>query len=102
MKPEVKISTKDKIEMGLFENKLPYPLIAGSKQSKQEITEARQAYRSEDVRIHNEFRKSLEEEFGMVGHPKANKLFEIAWREGHSEGYQSIVYWYEELYELVK
>ena len=43
----------------------------------------------------------LESEYGLVGHPKADKLYELAWGYGHSSGYTEVEYYYSELVELL-
>lgn len=49
-----------------------------------------------------EFKGELESEHGLVGHPKADNLFDIAWAYGHSAGYSEVRVHYETLSELLK
>ena len=62
--------------------------------------EAQRRYREEQAR-HEAFRQSLEHEYGLVGHPKAQKLWNLAWDRGHSQGYDFVKAVYDELSELV-
>ena len=70
----------------------------------------------EEVRVYNEQRAlykannggvvgylqgDLEEEYGLVGHPKASKLFEIAYDMGHSGGMEDVANYYCQLSELL-
>ncbi len=44
-------------------------------------------------------------DLGITDHPKADKLMDIAWSEGHSAGYYGyydVYYFAEELVELIK
>jgi hypothetical protein len=44
----------------------------------------------------------LEERYNLKGHPKASKLYEIAWDEGHAYGCYEVVHYYVELAELLE
>jgi hypothetical protein len=44
----------------------------------------------------------MEDEFGMAGHPKADKLYELAYTRGGSDGWEAILAEYETLADLVK
>jgi len=46
-------------------------------------------------------REELEEEYGIVGHPKASRLWEIAWDLGHAYGYDEVEAHYRELVDLL-
>lgn len=63
---------------------------------------ARAAYNSEENRLHAQFRADLEVEYEVVGHPKADKLFAMAWEEGHSSGFAEVALRYDELVGLIK
>jgi hypothetical protein len=62
---------------------------------------ARDAYYAEQNRLEKQFREDLEEQYGMKGHPKADKLFSKAWQMGHSNGYGEVANYYDDLHELV-
>ena len=64
--------------------------------------EHRKKHREEDGRLNALFRANLEEQYGLVGHPKADKLWSLAWEQGHAEGYLSVAYAYGDLTELVR
>jgi len=58
-------------------------------------------YGNENARLGDEFIKDLEEEFGVTGHPKAGKLYSIAYSHGHSSGYSEVYNYYSEFVELI-
>lgn len=47
-------------------------------------------------------KQKLEEKYGVVGHPKADRLYELAWEHGHSSGYSEVEIYYDDFVELVK
>lgn len=47
------------------------------------------------------FRTALETEQGTTGHPKAQKLWDLAWEHGHVGGWMEVRFWYTEMLELV-
>ena len=63
---------------------------------------AKLAYGEDEGRLHKLFCDDLEAEHGMAGHPKADKLMNMAYDKGHSGGMGDVVTEYEELLELVK
>lgn len=121
------MSVRDDIAAGLYETKLPYPAkpknpsILSAKAgalSDEELAsvpktkgdhekamadyrEARAAYDKDEARLLAQFQADLEAEFGVVGHPKADKLYALAWERGHASGLAEVVTHYEELVDLV-
>lgn len=117
--------TRENLKNGLYENKLKYPsaaskprlvqfsndakgareyadALAAYEASGYDLKAARIAYQNEDYRLRGILRLDLEDEFDVDGdHPKAAKLFELAWSEGHSEGFGGVINWYEKLVDLV-
>lgn len=73
-----------------------------AEERKRLIREQRDKHRAEEARLVALFKADLEAEHGIVGNPKADRLFEIAWEHGHSSGYGEVLLHYEELVELVK
>jgi hypothetical protein len=57
-------------------------------------------YNEERVRLQEEFRRDLIEEYGMTGHPKADKLFNKSWDMGCSLGYEAVQEFFEDIVEL--
>lgn len=51
---------------------------------------------------YRELKLKLETKYKMIKHPKADRLFEIAWHIGHSNGLSEVRLYYEDLLELVK
>lgn len=59
-------------------------------------------YQEEDQRIMEQFWKDAFEDVGIpFDHPKASKISEIAWNQGHSSGFYEVYHWLEELSELI-
>lgn len=52
--------------------------------------------------IHIMFKNDVFEYFDVVDNPKAELCFDIAWSEGHSNGLENVVDWFDELVELIK
>ena len=83
------MSVFENIRNGLYDNKTTYS------------EETRKEHRAETARLEAIFKADLEEEFGLTGHPKADKLYGIAWSYGHSAGYIDVAHYYDELSELL-
>ena len=62
----------------------------------------REARRADEARLMDEFRRDLENENGMVGHPKAGLLWDKAKSYSDGDGLTGIMLRYEDLVELVK
>lgn len=59
--------------------------------------------RMADERVHKaEHRAKLEKTYGVVGHPKAERLYELAYEEGHAAGDHEIEYYYSVMVELIQ
>jgi hypothetical protein len=43
----------------------------------------------------------LEQDFGTEGNPKADKLFELAWKYKHSYGLEGVVDYYTDMLPLI-
>ncbi len=112
------MSVRDDIAAGKYENHVPYspppmPEIDETKTTiarAREIREAYQASKLDQHRLHQEeggrlttlLKADLEAENGVVGHPKANLLWSLAWEHGHSSGYSDVVNYYDNFVELLK
>ena len=88
------MSVEQKIKDGAYAPQIPYPTGKANR-------EARLAYISVQQRLVQEFRADLEAEFGLADHPKAALLFDMAWDNGHSSGFQDVYYHYDRLSALV-
>ena len=111
------ITVIDAIKAGRYENKVPYSLVREpvdedkvtvrqarehKEMQLQRERDQRRLNREEEGRLYALFRSDLESEHGVGGHPKAQKLFEMAWADGHSSGYEEVACCYADLAELVK
>jgi hypothetical protein len=54
---------------------------------------------AEEVATH---RATLEVKHGLVGHPKAARLYELAYEIGHSAGYHEVEIYYDDMADLLK
>ena len=52
--------------------------------------------------LYKEFHEDLKREFGTENNPKEERLYEIAYSNGHSSGFYSVYNWYSELVELIE
>lgn len=119
------MTVRENLANGVYENKLLYPSAASKPRLVQfgtdakaareyadalaayeatgyDLKAARIAYQNEDYRLRDVLRLDLETEHGINAmNPKAAKLFELAWQEGHSEGLGGVINWYEKLVDLV-
>jgi len=66
-----------------------------------EYAELRSAYYNEAGRIETKFQLDLEEEYAVVGHVMADKLYGKAYERGHSGGYAEIASAYADMVELI-
>lgn len=64
--------------------------------------EARDAYYRQMGELTEQFRRDVEAENDMIGHPKASLLWSKAWEMGHSAGLGEVLTYYEDLVELVQ
>jgi hypothetical protein len=83
------------MDIGKYKNTKTYA-------SRREDREMWEAHQAEERRMYEQFRADLLDELDITGHPKAELLFEMAWRAGHADGYASVVYHAEELVELLR
>jgi hypothetical protein len=59
-------------------------------------------YQEENLRLQEEFRRDLIEEYKMTGHQRANKIFDKAWDMGISSGLQEVEFYFQDLIGLFK
>lgn len=61
----------------------------------------RNKYHDNGSRLRDQFKEDLADELGLTGHPKFDKLFEIAWCDRGDEGYQAVYETASDLAELL-
>ena len=76
--------------------------IASYEAALQARTEAVKQRRRAAHDLMDQFQKDLEECEGLVGHPKAPKLFSIAWDRCHSGGFSDVAGCYSEMADLLR
>lgn len=59
------------------------------------------AYGAETSRLYDMFKADLFEDLGIADNPKREKLFSIAWEDGHSSGYNTVYNIASDLVELI-
>jgi hypothetical protein len=89
---------EERIAAGEFEHKCPYPpqLLKDTTEWKAQVKE----YSEEAAKLVINFRAALERVYPVSGE-KADMLWNKAWEQGHANGWSEILWWYDDLYELV-
>lgn len=64
--------------------------------------ETRDAYHADQRRLEAQFKADLFEEYGVTGHPKADKAYAIAWEHGHASGFSEIEAFFSEIVCLIQ
>lgn len=57
---------------------------------------------NEELQRRTECRNRCEAKHGMVGHPKADELWNLAYEHGHSAGFSEVEIYYSDFVRLVK
>lgn len=70
--------------------------------AEQEFRTKRTEYNMQVGLIEQQFKTALLKELGLTGHPKAEKLYAMAWEKGHSSGFGEVELIAGELAELLK
>jgi hypothetical protein len=83
-----------------YKNLLPWGTF-NSNVSDEERRNMKEAYRLEDDRLFEIFKKDAIKEVGLENHPAAEKAFQLAWERGHSCGYAEVFIYLEELADLL-
>lgn len=111
------MNVRDNIDAGKYENKVPFSIdripVDEETMTVKQAREHEEAERGRDKAqrrlwsdaqraMTEQFRADLEQEHGLSGHPKADRLWSLAWEHGHSNGFSEVVLHYEEFAELVK
>ena len=68
----------------------------------EEFRKHTEAFRAAERDAMSRFKADVLAENGITDHPKADKLYEMAWERGHSSGIQEVAMYAEELSELLK
>lgn len=66
-----------------------------------EYNDKREAYREEEKKLYEQFKKDLFEEYGVTNNPKVEKAYELAYSYGHSNGYNDIECYFSEFVDLI-
>lgn len=66
-----------------------------------EFDAKRKAYRDEDKRLYEQFKKDLFEEYGVTNNPKVEQAYSLAYAYGHSCGLNFIQAYFSELVDLI-
>lgn len=79
-------------------NHLPYP----TNRKDPDYPKLKEEWNKEMSRTMTLFRSDILDDLGLTDHSKANKLFEMAWDRGHSDGLRAVYEWAERLSRLLK
>lgn len=71
--------------------------------ARKDVADANRKFNLEaELGTRNALRKVLAETYGVTGHPKEERLWELAWSKGHSSGYSEVASEYDELVTLIQ
>lgn len=87
----------ERIAAGAYESTVPY--VRGSSD---EARSARLARMADESELRARFRADALRELGLEGHPKGDRLFDIAWSQGHAAGLHEVLGHMEELADLLR
>jgi len=59
-------------------------------------------YRKKEAEKYAQFKKDAIKEAGLTGHPKADKAFELAYKDAHSEGLVAVWNRFDDLADLLR
>lgn len=68
----------------------------------EEYRSAKQAYKEDEARLIEQFKEDLYKDLGISDHPKRHKLFQKAWENDHSYGFEAVYNEALDLVELIK
>lgn len=80
---EPTLTFSEKISSGYYHSKLPWAPV-------QKDPQVAKAYHADCARLSDEFRDDLLADLGLTNHPKADKLYSLAYAYGHSSGYRDV------------
>lgn len=116
----------EKVRQGHYDNKLPYPSFAKrttlpvavdetpelkaareaydveTERLKAQVRGERDVFNAETNRLYALFKSDLEAEYSVERNPKKDKLFEIAWSDGHANGYSEVANCYGKMVDLIR
>jgi len=95
------MNVRDKINAGEYETKLPYPKWTGKKSDDAERVKQK-AYRDDQHKLRDTFKRDALEELEIARHPKAGRCWELAWEHGHSSGLLEVFNHLLDFSELMK
>jgi hypothetical protein len=59
-------------------------------------------YNEERLKLEEEFKQDLFEEFGVTDNPKREKAYAYAWEHGHANGFSEVYNVFDGIVELIK
>lgn len=85
-----------------YKNKLPYPDLKECGGDMLKRDQARAAFRRREGELYEEFRREALEALKMDTHPKADKLYRLAWEDGHAYGFSEVWTYLSKYSELLR
>lgn len=96
-------SFEEKLHEDFYKNELPYPSLKDCEGDMLKRDQARSAFRERERIIYSTFKSDAFQALGIKeSHPKAQKLWDLAWDHGHASGYHDVWTWLNELAELIR
>jgi hypothetical protein len=103
-------SFEDKLRDNDYTSKLPWPHVVKHATRPNRVVlirgdlarAQRQACNEDQARLEAEFKADMFAHYGVTGHPKAQRAYEIAWSHGHSAGFAEVDIYFSELAELLQ
>lgn len=93
------MDVRQKMNTGGYDHKLPYPRVPAGMTRRQAVqdfnyTETKKAWNKEERQIIQQFRADLEEEFKTQNWDRKQQAWDLAWQEGHSNGFREVLNYY--------
>lgn len=97
--PDKSLPTADEIEVGLRRGWLAQPAPLSQEE---DLKLRRRAWNSLKSALEDQFERDALEEVGLTDHPKARKVYALAYDYGHSGGYREVFSHLVDLAALVR
>jgi hypothetical protein len=91
----------EKIRDGDYTSRLPYPKGFRSNWGVEEKV-LHKAYMLDSDKLDDQFKADALEELGVTRHPKAQRLYELAYEHGHAGGYSDIWTYLNDFADLIR
>lgn len=90
-------SVEEKLARNAYNTRLAYP-----ERKDPDHKAKRLAYNQDERKLRSIFQADVLDDLGLINHPKADLLWEMAWEHGHSDGLRAVYDWAHDLMRLIK